>query len=97
VKPVVFLAPAEDELVEAAHYYDSQAPGLGSDFLVEIQRTLGGIEANPEAGTALRGHLRRRLVRRFPYGILYRIDPMEIIVLAVMHLRRQPGYWVDRL
>ena len=97
MKPVVLLAPAEEELGEAARYYESHAPGLGSDFLSEIRHATDRIAANPEAGTSLSAHLRRRLVRRFPYGILYRIDPQEIIVLAVMHLHRQPGYWQERI
>ena len=44
----------------------------------------------------MRGDVRRRLIRRFPLGVLYRIDPDEIVILAVMHLSRRPDYWHGR-
>ena len=45
----------------------------------------------------IEAELRRRLVRRFPFGILYRIEPEEIVIVAVAHLRRKPGYWRERI
>jgi len=44
----------------------------------------------------LRGGFRRRLLRRFPYGILYKEEESQIVIVAVMHLRRRPGYWRNR-
>jgi toxin ParE1/3/4 len=96
MKPIVFLPEAEEEMVEAARFYETQATGLGADFLMAIRRATEGISKNPRAGRVLRGKVRRRLVRRFPYGLLYRVDPDEIVVMAVMHLRRRPGYWRGR-
>jgi plasmid stabilization system protein ParE len=93
----VFLAPAEEEMLEAARYYERQAPGLGEDFLAEVRRAVDRIAENPQAGSIVRGEMRRRLVQRFPFGILYRVDPQEIVIIAVMHLRRRPGYWADRV
>ena len=87
---------AEYELNEAAKYYDLEDPGLGAAFLVEINRCLQAIQAAPEAGTILRGTARRRLLRRFPYALLYKIKPNGIRILAVMNLRRRPNYWVER-
>jgi len=87
---------AEHELNEAAQYYDRDEPGLGSAFLDEVDRCLQSIEAHPEAGPILRGSVRRRLLRRFPYALLYRIKPNGIRILAVMNLKRRPMYWVDR-
>ncbi|MBI2207218.1 MAG: type II toxin-antitoxin system RelE/ParE family toxin [Candidatus Rokubacteria bacterium] len=87
---------AERELNEAAQYYDVEEPGLGSSFLQEIDRCLESIEAYPEAGAILRGSVRRRLLRGFPYALLYRIKPSGIRILAVMNLKRRPGYWVGR-
>lgn len=93
---VVFLAPAEQEMVEAAESYETQADGLGLAFLSEVRRAVCRIADNPEIGAVLRGDTRRVLVRRFPFGILYRIEPSEIVILAVMHLRRKPDYWKER-
>jgi toxin ParE1/3/4 len=87
---------AEYELNEAAQYYDLEDPGLGVAFLAEVDRCLQSIQAAPEAGAILRGTVRRRLLRRFPYALLYKIRPSGIRVLAVMNLRRRPTYWVGR-
>lgn len=87
---------AEHELNEAAQYYDFEEPGLGSSFLEEVERSLQSIEAHPEAGQILRGSVRRRLLRRFPYALLYKIKPNGIRILAVMNLKRRPMYWVGR-
>jgi toxin ParE1/3/4 len=94
---IVFLAPAEEEMLEAAQYYESQTRGLGHEFLVEVQRTVARIIENPRLGQIVREAIRRRLMPKFPFGILYRIDPNEIVIIAVMHLRRRPGYWADRV
>jgi len=87
---------AERELNEAAQYYDVEEPGLGLSFLQELDHCLQSIEAHPEAGAILRGSVRRRLLRRFPYALLYKIKPSGIRILAVMNLKRRPGYWVGR-
>ena len=85
---------AEHELNEAAQYYDLEEPGLGDAFLEEVNRSVQSIQAQPEAGTVLRGVVRRRLLRRFPYALLYKTKPSGIRILAVMNLRRRPTYWV---
>ncbi len=97
MKPVHFLLPAEQEMLEAARYYEVQASGLGVDFLAKIDSAIQDISEQPELWPVLRFHIRRRLVHRFPYGLLYRIDPEEIVILAVMHLRLHPNYWINRI
>ena len=87
---------ADRELNEAAQYYELESPGLGSSFLKEVDRCLQSIEEHPEAGVILRGSVRRRLLRRFPYALLYKIKPSSIRILAVMNLKRRPTYWVGR-
>lgn len=71
MKPVHFLRPAELELLDAAKYYELQATGLGSDFLDEVDLAIRDIRENPERWPVLRNDMRRRLVRRFPYALLY--------------------------
>lgn len=87
---------ADRELNEAAQYYELESPGLGSSFLEEVGRCLQSIQDQPEAGMILRGSVRRRLLRRFPYALLYKIKPSGIRILAVMNLRRRPTYWIGR-
>jgi plasmid stabilization system protein ParE len=94
--PPEFHRLAERELTEAAQYYDLESPGLGSSFLEEVDRCIQSIDDHPEAGVILRGSVRRRLLRRFPYALLYKIKPSGIRILAVMNLKRRPTYWVGR-
>ena len=95
--PVRFLSPALDEMCDAAEYYESQAVGLGSDLVDEIAHTVSRIREFPYAGVHLRQGVRRQMVKRFPFGLLYVVEEDEIIVLAVMHLRRRPSYWASRI
>lgn len=83
-------------MVEAARFYEQRHTGLGLDFLAEVEHSIERMRVNPEAGTSLRSGFRRRLLRRFPYGLMYRVDPEEIVIVAVMHLRRRPDYWRNR-
>jgi len=96
MKDIRFIRLAELELLDAAQFYELQATGLGADFLEKVESALCEITENPELCPVLRNHVRRRLIHRFPYGLLYRIDTDEIIILATMHLRRHPDYWIDR-
>lgn len=87
---------AARELNDAVQYYDLESPGLGAAFLNEVDRCVQTILRYPEAGPVILGDVRRRLVRRFPYGILYSIKHDGVRILAVMNLKRRPAYWVDR-
>ncbi|MBI5233214.1 MAG: type II toxin-antitoxin system RelE/ParE family toxin [Deltaproteobacteria bacterium] len=97
MKPVVFLPKAEQEMLEAARYYESLSAGLGVDYLSEVERAVHAIQESPLIWPIIEGEIRRRMIRRFPFGILYRIEPEEIVVVAVMHLLRMPGYWRKRI
>jgi len=83
-------------MLDAAKYYELQATGLGDDFLDKIDAAIQDIGANPERWPIVRANVRRRLVHRFPYALLYRVDPNEIVIQATMHLHRRPDYWIDR-
>lgn len=87
---------AERELNDAAQYYDREQAGLGAKFVADVQRCTDAILEHPEAGPVIHGRVRRRLCRRFRYGVLYTIQPDTVRVLAVMNLRRRPAYWVGR-
>jgi plasmid stabilization system protein ParE len=97
MKPLTFLIPAENEMLEAASYYESKANNLGRSYISEVERSKNIIAQTPELYPIKKYDIRHCIVRRFPYAILYKNDPDEIIVIAVMHLRRKPDYWVDRV
>jgi plasmid stabilization system protein ParE len=93
---VSFHRLAEREIIDAAHYYDLERDGLGESFLREVERALDHIEDFPDSAPILAGNVRKRLIRRFPYAILYSVYETELRVLAVMNLKRRPFYWADR-
>jgi len=95
-RAVRFHALAEIELNEAADFYDLESPGLGGAFLAEIERTLTQIVEFPEAVAAGPAGIRRWLLVKFPFALLYSLPPDEIRILAVAHLKRRPFYWRGR-
>jgi len=94
---VRFLKPAQLEVDDAFVWYDSQSHGLGTQFLDDLDRAVRRILAYPLASKKIEEGLRRCLLSRFPYGIIYGIDSETVIIIAVAHLHRQPRYWIDRL
>ena len=94
---VRFLEVAQRELDEAIAYYNSQVPGLGDAYLVESVATIERIRRFPVAWQPLGKQVRRCRLRRFPYGLIYTVDEGNILIVAVAHTHRRPGYWRDRL
>jgi len=94
---VRILSCAEQELADAVDYYNVQCPGLGFEFAAEIKSTLNRILSFPEAWPPLSSRTRRCLTDRFPYGVLYQVRKDHILITAVMHLKRDPMKWQDRM
>ena len=97
-RPIRFGEPAADEFTEAVRWYESQRTGLGGEFFDAVSATLSVIEANPDIGSnrSADGKTRRVPLGRFPYEVVYRLKPDEIVIAAVAHLKRRPGYWEKR-
>lgn len=91
-----FHPDAKRELFEVVSHYDSIDLDLGNQFIKEVEQTLDRIEQFPQAWAFISAKSRRCRLSSFPYGIVYQIIPQGILVLAVMHLQRKPGYWSDR-
>ncbi|MGB3916271.1 MAG: type II toxin-antitoxin system RelE/ParE family toxin [Thiothrix litoralis] len=96
LKTFHFHPAARQELDETIHYYDSVQPGLGLDFLEEAYATIQRILDYPEAWSTLSANTRRCLTNRFPYGLIYQIQDNGVLIVAVTHLNRKPGYWQER-
>ncbi len=94
--PYDFHAEAEAEFVEASVFYESRVSGLGLAFVVEVERAVNFARTNPVAGSPLGVKVRRVLVRRFPYSVIYRREADRLLILAIAHQRRRPGYWRHR-
>jgi plasmid stabilization system protein ParE len=94
---VRFLVPARQELDDAVSWYDQQADGLGKEFLDELDRVIRRVVAYPLSAIEIEPGLRRGLLARFPYGIIFGLDGDTLVVVAVAHLHREPRYWADRV
>ena len=88
---------ALSELEEATLYYELKENGLGNAFLDEIGATVERIRRFPNAWQTLSPRTRRCRTHRFPFGLLYQIRPDEILITAIMDLRRDPKQWKDLL
>ena len=91
-----FHPEARTELIESIRYYESQQPGLGPRFLEAIMEALRRIQAHPDRYRVVFAIWRQCRIPRFPFGIIYRVADRRVEIMAVMHLRRKPGYWQHR-
>jgi plasmid stabilization system protein ParE len=91
-----FHREAQAEFREAARFYESRLPGLGSSFADEVEHAIQLTLAHPDIGTPVGRSLRQVLVKRFPYAVIYRREAGEIFILAIAHQSRRPGYWRQR-
>ncbi len=91
------LEIAQRELDEAVSYYNAQVAGLGDAFLLEAVAAIERIRQFPDAWHPLGENVRRGRLRRFPYGLIYHAEENGVLIVAVAHLHRRPGYWRHRL
>ena len=92
---IVFLQHAQRELDDAAAWYNEQSHGLGFDFLDDLDRSIRRIAAYPTSCIEIDPGLRRCLLTRFPFGIIYGIDNDAIVIISIAHLHRKPRHWVE--
>lgn len=97
MKSVRFHPEAAAELTAAARYYESEAAGLGADFLGLVESGSSRLLNFPDLGRPFGARLRRLALPRFPYSIIYRVADEYIFVVAVANQYRKPGYWRERL
>ncbi len=88
---------AELELADAVEFYNQERNGLGDEFLHEVQRVAGLLIENPRMGRRVRTDRRSVVLKRFPYRLVYTLDDIGILIIAVAHQRQRPGYWGERV
>ena len=93
---IEFLPIAKLELDDAIEYYELQLEGLGKRYKEEVRSSLKRISIFPIAWTLIRPNIRKCVMHKFPYNILYSIDKNTILIIAIAHHHRQPDYWVKR-
>ena len=94
---IQFLPPAKAELADAVSYYNVQSEGLGYEFAAEVKRTLERILQYPDAWFKLSKRTSRCRTNRFPYGLIYQVRKETLLIVAVMHMSRNPETWKSRL
>jgi toxin ParE1/3/4 len=97
VKPYAFHPEAEVEYVQAAEYYAAIDSSLGTRFFDEVERLISQVRRQPDRFLRFSVLARRALSRQFPYSVIYLDEPDRIWIVAVMHAKRCPSYWRERL
>jgi hypothetical protein len=102
VTAVKFAPEVGGELAEAVLWYEAKKEGLGADLLTEIEATLPLLGDRPRSFPRLLDvapalEIRRALLARFPYALVFLVRPDEVRVLAVAHAKRRPDYWLSRV
>ena len=92
-----FHPGARLEYREAAAFYEARRPGLGAAFTHEIEAVIRHILEEPDRWRCVEQDVRRCLANRFPYGVLYTVESDFILIIAVAHCSRKPGYWRERV
>ena len=91
-KPEVY-----NDIKVAYDWYESQRIGLGEDFLLTLEESYSKITRTPKVYQLIYKTVRRKLLRRFPYGVFFVLKDDEIIIIAIMHTRRKPSDWNERV
>ena len=93
---VIFTKLARQELEDAVRFYELEYSGLGRKFKEEVRKAALRIAAYLEGWSIARGNVRKCLLHKFPYKLLYAVDENHILIIAVAHQHRKPDYWFDK-
>ncbi|MBL8380700.1 MAG: type II toxin-antitoxin system RelE/ParE family toxin [Burkholderiales bacterium] len=96
---VLSVRLSDEAVVEARHafaWYRERNPQAAGAFLKELDQAVESIANSPAAWPLYMEGTRRRLLRRFPFSLVYRVRTDHVEVIAVAHQRRRPGYWMER-
>jgi len=88
---------ARADLLDAFQWYQAQREGLGHDFKLCIDEVMSKLCKHPNIYPAVHHQIRRAFIRRFPFGIFYLVENETVVVLAVLHARRDPENWKARI
>ncbi len=94
---IIFHPDARDELFSAIAYYNEQSPGLGTEFLEEIRKSVNKIQNTPARWKVVKKKVRQYILQRFPFSIYYVSIPKQVYIVAIAHHKRRPYYWKSRV
>lgn len=93
-----FLSPALSELSAGSSYYEKEVPGLGFEFINEVESTIIRILKYPNAWSRISEKFRHCNLRRFPFTIIYtQLDEDKILIVSVFHQSRKPDSWTKNI
>jgi plasmid stabilization system protein ParE len=95
--PLVVLPSAEADLAQAKAWYESNRRGWSEKFRTRVEEAFERIGRMPELHAEIYNGVRRAFIRQFPYAVFYRADDTRVVVIAVMHTRRDPKRWQTRV
>ncbi|WP_443082024.1 type II toxin-antitoxin system RelE/ParE family toxin [Synechococcus sp. BA-132 BA5] len=96
MKSARFVDPARREVLVEVTYYNAKQLGLGSRFLASVEDATSRALAYPLTGSAASKNTRRVFLKDFPFALVFRPDEEGIVVFALAHHARRPGYWRNR-
>ena len=95
-KQIIVRPEAEADITDAYKWYESQRKGLGEGFLLCIEESLARISRKPSIYRQVHKNVRRILIHRFPFGIFFIEENDRVVIIAVLHARRNPKAWKSR-
>lgn len=95
-QPLKLRPIAKREIQDAYDWYEDRRFGLGEEFLDTVHRALDRVAQAPLQFPKIRGEVRRAVLRRFPYALLYLVEPGATVIIGCFHGRRDPHEWHDR-
>ncbi|MBI1425010.1 MAG: type II toxin-antitoxin system RelE/ParE family toxin [Gammaproteobacteria bacterium] len=96
MRNVIIRKEAESDITDAYRWYEDKNPGLGGSFIQCVEDALSRLSFNPNIYAYVHKNIRRSFIRKFPFGIYYLTENDMIIVMAVMHVRKDPKHWQRR-
>ncbi len=93
---VEFLEEALEEAEQATRWYAERSPAAAAAFSDELEKAGAAILAGPLTWPRALHGTRRYLLWRFPFSVIFRIEPGRIVIIAIAHSSRKPGYWAKR-
>lgn len=93
--PVILQPEAQTDVRTALEWYEQKSQGLGKEFLRCMDAVVCHISRSPKLFPEVYKNVRRALIRRFPFSVFYILAEEQIIVLAVLHVRKDPQRWPE--
>jgi toxin ParE2 len=97
MKPFRLLRRAELELEDAYQFYEAEGPDLSDRFLSEFLTVMERLSHFPESSPKISRRLRVARLNNFHFNVIYQVEPTSILVVAIGHQSRKPGYWRGRI